>query len=118
LTRLSLGGSFKAMNGDHVRCLCPARFRDSGAAPGVIEAFGLFMRIGELVSCDVKLYSVLLGWMRILTKPCVSPRVPHESMRLSGGDREITTGRGMKLPGNVANLAASNRGSARVGEYG
>jgi hypothetical protein len=27
------------------------------------------------VSCDMKLHSVLLGWRRLLTKPCVSPQV-------------------------------------------
>jgi hypothetical protein len=50
-------------------------------------------RLIRNVSCDVKLYSVLLGWMKILTKPCVCPSVLHGSMRRSGGDREITTGR-------------------------
>jgi len=47
------------------------------------------------VSCDMKLHSVLLGGA-ILTKPCVCPQVLHGSMRLMGGDREVTTVRGVK----------------------
>src|ERR1035437_9057004 len=27
------------------------------------------------ISCDMKLHTVLLGWRRLLTKPCVSPQV-------------------------------------------
>jgi hypothetical protein len=46
--------------------------------------------------CDMKLYSVLPGGMEVLTRPCVCPQVLHGSMRLSGGDREVTTGRGLK----------------------
>jgi hypothetical protein len=64
----------------------------------------------------MKLHSVLPGWMKILTRPCVCPQVLHGSMRLMGGDREVTTVRGMKLPGNVANLAASRPGDALESE--
>jgi hypothetical protein len=32
----------------------------------------------------MKLYSILLGWIGILTKSCVSPQVFHGSMRLTG----------------------------------
>ena len=42
------------------------------------------------VSCDMKLHSVLFGGA-ILTKPCVCPQVLHGSMRLTGGDRVVTT---------------------------
>ena len=34
--------------------------------------------------CDMKLYSILLGWIGILTKSCVSPQVFHGGMRLTG----------------------------------
>ena len=27
-----------------------------------------------IVRCDMKLHSILLGWMKVLTKPCVSPK--------------------------------------------
>jgi hypothetical protein len=35
-------------------------------------------------SCDMKLYSILLGWIGILTKSCVSPQVFYGSRRLTG----------------------------------
>jgi len=44
----------------------------------------------------MKLHLVLPGWMKILTRPCVCPQVLHGSMRLMGGDREVTTVRGVK----------------------
>ena len=34
--------------------------------------------------CDMKLYSILLGWIGILTKSCVSPQVFYGSRRLTG----------------------------------
>ena len=49
-----------------------------------------------VVSCDMKLHSILLGWMGILTKPCVSPQVFHGSMRLTGYGRVAVTVRGVK----------------------
>src|SRR5436309_14633572 len=52
--------------------------------------------VAEIVSCDMKLHSVLFGWTRVLTKPCVCPQVLHGSVRLPGGGRVATTGRGMK----------------------
>ena len=48
-----------------------------------------------IVSCDMKLHSVLLGGV-ILTKPCVCPQVLHGSMRLAGGPGVGATVRGMK----------------------
>ena len=33
----------------------------------------------------MKLHSILLGWMQILIKPCVSQQVFYGSMRLTGG---------------------------------
>jgi hypothetical protein len=65
----------------------------------------------SIVSCDVKLHSVLLGWMKILTKPCVSPQVLHGSMRRTGCDREITTVRGVK-----PSRKCSKPGSLKPGE--
>ena len=44
----------------------------------------------------MKLDSVLLGWRKFLTKSCVCPQVLHGSMRLTGGDREIATVKGVK----------------------
>jgi len=44
----------------------------------------------------MKLHSILLGWTRVLTKPCVSPQVFHGSMRLTGSDRWVTTVRGVE----------------------
>jgi len=49
-----------------------------------------------VVSCDMKLQSVLLGWTRVLTKSCVCPQVLHGSMRLMGGERVLAIVRGMK----------------------
>src|SRR5205814_5912305 len=70
-----------------------------------------------VVGCDMKLYSVLLGW----TGTDQALRVAagfHGSMRLTGrGLRPLLSGV-WSLPGNVANLAASSWGSARVGGYG
>jgi hypothetical protein len=37
----------------------------------------------------MKLHSVLLGWIGILTKSCVSPQVFHGSMRLAGCPESI-----------------------------
>ena len=48
-----------------------------------------------VVSCDMKLHSVLLGGV-ILTKPCVCPQVLHGSMRLMGCPEVGATVRGMK----------------------
>jgi hypothetical protein len=48
------------------------------------------------VSCDMKLHSVLLGWMGILTKSCVSPQVLHGSRRRTGGGQVMATVRGLK----------------------
>ena len=50
----------------------------------------------RIVSCDMKLQSVLLGWTRVLTKSCVSPQVFHGSRRLTGDGREAVTVRGLK----------------------
>ena len=48
-----------------------------------------------VVSCDMKLHSVLLGGA-ILTKPCVCPQVLHGSVRLTGGGRVAATDRRAK----------------------
>ncbi len=69
------------------------------------------------VSCDMKLYSVLLGW----TGTDQALRVAagfHGSMRLTGGGIGPLLSGVWSLPGNVANLAASSWGSARIGGYG
>ena len=63
---------------------------------GVFVFISQIVAVGELVSCDMKLHSVLPGWMKILTRPCVCPQVLHGSMRLMGRDREVTTVRGVK----------------------
>jgi hypothetical protein len=57
--------------------------------------------VGGLTACtypvrDMKLHSILLGWIGFLTKPCVSPQVFHGSMRLSGGGRVAATARGVE----------------------
>jgi len=52
--------------------------------------------VSFFVSRDVKLHSVLLGWIGFLTEPCVSPQVFHGSMRLSGCGRVATTARGVE----------------------
>ena len=49
-----------------------------------------------VVSCDMKLHSILLGWMKVLTKPCVSPQVFHGSMRLTGSGWVAATARGVE----------------------
>jgi len=68
-------------------------------------------RIGELiVRCDMKLHSILLGWMKVLTKPCVSPQVFHGSMRLAGGGWVAATARGVKPSGQC-----SKPGSLKLG---
>ena len=48
------------------------------------------------ISCDMKLHSLLPGWKKFLTRPCVSPQVFHGGMRLTGGGREAATVRGVK----------------------
>ena len=57
------------------------------------------------------LHSILLGWTRVSTKPCVSPQVFHGSMRLTGGGRLVTTGRGVK-----PSRQWSNPGSLKLGD--
>jgi hypothetical protein len=75
--------------------------------------------VGELcVRRDMKLYSILLGWTGFLTKPCVSPQVFHGSMRLAGWAEWLLLPEVWSLPGNVANLVASDRGRARIGGQG
>ena len=44
-----------------------------------------FRRLNQIVRCDTKLDSILLGGAGFLTKPCVSPQVLHGSMRRMGG---------------------------------
>ena len=53
-------------------------------------------RLTTVVSRDMKLHSILLGWTGFLTKPCVSPQVFHGSTRLSGGGRVAMTARGVE----------------------
>ena len=48
------------------------------------------------VSCDMKLHSVLLGWRKLLTRPCVSPQVLHGSRRLTGDGQVAVTVRGLE----------------------
>ena len=75
--------------------------------------------IGELiVRRDMKLHSILLGWTGFLTKPCVSPQVFHGSMRLAGWAEWPLLPEVWSLPGNVANLVASDRGRTRIGGHG
>ena len=45
---------------------------------------------------DMKLYSILLGWIGILTKSCVSPQELYGGMRLAGGGFRTTAVRGVK----------------------
>ena len=52
--------------------------------------------LSSVVSRDMKLHSILLGWTGFLTKPCVSPQVFHGSMRLAGGGRVAVTVRGVE----------------------
>ena len=40
-----------------------------------LRCSGYHERAEFSVSCDMKLHTVLLGWRRLLTKPCVSPQV-------------------------------------------
>ena len=75
-------------------------------------------KIGGLihaVSCNMKLYSVLLGGA-IQTKPCVCPQVLHGSMRLMGCPEVGATVRGMK-PSRKCSKPGSLKagGCARVG---
>ena len=58
--------------------------------------------VAELVSCDMKLHSVLFGWTRVLTKPCVCPQVLQGSVRLTGGGREAATVRGVEPSGQCS----------------
>src|SRR5664279_2397095 len=67
---------------------------------------------------DMKLHSILLGGTGFLTKPCVSPQVFHGSMRLAGWAEGPLLPEVWSLPGNVANLVASDRGRARIGGQG
>ena len=52
--------------------------------------------LSSVVSCDMKLQSVLLGWSQDLTKPCVSPQVLHGSRRLTGDGQVAITVRGLE----------------------
>jgi hypothetical protein len=51
------------------------------------------------VNRDMKLYSILLGWIGILTKSCVSPQVFYGSRRLAGRGVAITAAKGLKPSG-------------------
>ena len=54
-------------------------------------------RIADLVvSREMKLHSILLGWTGCLTKPCVSPQVFHGSTRLAGCGWVATIARGVE----------------------
>jgi hypothetical protein len=79
------------------------------AGPGIAHLF---------VGRDMKLHSLLLAWTGFLTKPCVSPQVFHGSMRLAGWAEWPLLPEVWSLPGNVANLVASDRGRARIGGQG
>ena len=59
----------------------------------------------------MKLHSVLLGWTKVLTKPCVSPQVLHGSMRRTGSGPVAATVRGVK-----PSRKCSNPGSLKPGE--
>jgi hypothetical protein len=48
------------------------------------------------VNRDMKLYSILLGWIGILTKSCVSPQVFYGSRRLAGRGDGTTAAKGLK----------------------
>src|SRR5207249_4370648 len=60
------------------------------------ESLGPPAPLSSVVSRDMKLHSVLLGWTGFLTKSCVSPQVFHGSMRLTGGGRVAITVRGIE----------------------
>ena len=71
----------------------------------------------------MKLYSILLGWIGILTKSCVSPQVFYGSRRLAGrGDgtasnREkqmMSDSRRLVRPGAVVNGAQRKRPHIRI----
>ena len=74
--------------------------------------------LSSIVRRDMKLHSILLGGTGFLTKPCVSPQVFHGSMRLAGWAEGPLLPEVWSLPGNVANLVASDRGRARIGGQG
>jgi hypothetical protein len=76
---------------------------------GALDALGP-PRLSTIVSCDMKLHSVLLGGV-ILTKPCVCPQVFHGSMRLAGCGQVAATVRGMK-----PSRQCSKPGSLKLGE--
>ena len=59
----------------------------------------------------MKLYSILLGWIGILTKPCVSPQVFYGSRRLAGGGDGTTAAKGLKPSGQCR-----SPGSLKPGE--
>jgi len=44
----------------------------------------------------MKLHSILLGWKRFPTKPCVSPQVFHGGMHLMRCDRVVVSVKGVK----------------------
>jgi hypothetical protein len=73
----------------------------------------------RIVSCDMKLHSVLLGWSnpdQVLRVAAGIPR-KHASdglpRKVSGLLSEVWS-----LSGNVSNLVASNRERARIGGHG
>ena len=50
----------------------------------------------SLFRCEMKLHSILIGWNKILTNPCVSPQVFHGGTRLTGCGRVAATVQGVK----------------------
>src|SRR6266446_1394964 len=60
----------------------------------------------------MKLHSILLGWMKVLTKPCVSPQVFHGSMRLAGCGRVVATARGVEPSGQCSEPGSLKPGDA------
>ncbi len=59
----------------------------------------------------MKLYSILLGWIGILSKSCVSPQVFYGSRRLAGCGDGTTAAKGLKPSGQCR-----SPGSLKPGE--
>jgi len=65
----------------------------------------------------MKLHSIPLGGMQVLTKPCASPQVVHGSTRLTGCGRVGATARGLEPSGQWCKSGTSNQGRTRIGGH-
>ena len=90
----------------------PSTYSNSGAQ----SIFGWLGAERGVVSCDVKLHSILLGGKKFLTKSCVSPQVFHGGMRLTGGGRKAATVRGVKPSRQCSKPGSLNSGGALESE--